>query len=250
MRNRDIAIAQNHAEAAKGKKAAEADQRVFVQQREAEAVGGENTSRANIARSNAELHVQEAESRQRSEVAARIAEAQIQQAQARAEKERLVASEVVRQEIDRQKAEILAAADAEQTRLRARGDADAVRARYEAEAEGLRKVLQSKADGYRALVESCGGDARAAASLLMIEKIEALVDAQVAAIQNLKIDKITVWDSGGGNGSSSTANFAASLLKSLPPLHEVARMAGVELPEYLGQMTMNGQSDKSVSPAE
>ncbi len=237
VRNKDIALAQNEAEAAKGRKAAEADQRVFVQQREAEAVGGENTSRANIARSTAELHVQQAEARQRAEVAAREAEVQIQLAQARAEKERLTASEVVRQEIERKKAEILAAADAEQTRLRARGEADAVLARYEAEAEGLRKVLQSKADGYRALVESCGGDARAAASLLMIEKIEQLVHTQVEAIKNLKIDKITVWDSGSGQGGSSTANFASSLIKSLPPLHEVAKMAGVELPEFLGAMT-------------
>lgn len=237
LRNKDIAIAQNAAEAEKGKKAADADRRVFVQQREAEAVGGENTARANIARSNSDLAVQEAEARRLSEVAAREAEAQIQLAQARTERERLTASEVVRQEIDKRKAEILAAADAEQTRLRARGEADAIRARYEAEAEGLRKVLQSKADGYRALVESCAGDARAAASLLMIEKIENLVNAQVAAIQNLKIDKITVWDSGDGKGGSSTANFASSLIKSLPPLHEVAKMAGVELPEYLGEMT-------------
>jgi len=58
----------------------------------------------------------------------------------------------------------------------------------------------------------------------------------VQAIQGLKIDKITVWDSGGGaGGGSSTVNFAASL--SLPPLHEVARMAGVELPEYLGEVS-------------
>jgi len=237
LRNKDIAVAQNSAEAEKGKKAADADRRVFVQQREAEAVSGENTSRGNIARSNAELAVQEADARKNAEVASREADVQIQLAQARSEKERLTASEIVRQEIDRRKAEILAAADAEQTRLRARGEADAIRARYEAEAEGLRKVLQSKADGYKALVESCAGDARAAASLLMIEKIEHLVDAQVAAIQNLKFDKITVWDSGNGENGGSTANFASSLIKSLPPLHEVAKMAGVELPEYLGQMS-------------
>lgn len=237
VRNREIALAQNVAESVKGKKAAEADQRVFVQQREAEAISGENSARANIAKSNAELSVQEAEARQRAEVASRQAEVQIQLAQARAETERLNASEVVRQEIEKRKAEILAAAEAEQARLRARGEADATLARYQAEAEGLRKVLQSKADGYRALVESCGGDARAAASLLMIEKIESLVAAQVAAIQNLKIDKVTVWDGGAGAaGGSSTANFASSLIKSLPPLHEVAKMAGVDLPEYLGEL--------------
>ena len=234
-REQQVQVAINEAEAAKGQKAAQAEQRVFVQAREAEAVTGENVARANIALSNASLSVKEAEARQMSEVAAREAEVKIQEAQARTEHQRLMASEVVRQQIDKQKAEIHAAADAEQARLRARGDADALRARYDAEAEGLRKVLQSKADGYRALVESCGGDARAAASLLMIEKIEHLVEAQVAAIKNLKIDKVTVWDGGTNAQGSSTANFAANLIKSLPPLHEVAKMAGVDLPEYLGQ---------------
>ena len=70
----------------------------------------------------------------------------------------------------------------------------------------------------------------------MIEKIEEIVATQVEAIKNLKIDKVTVWDSGAGNGgTSSTASFISSLVKSLPPLHEVAEMAGVELPEYLGR---------------
>ncbi|MET0387296.1 MAG: SPFH domain-containing protein, partial [Polyangiales bacterium] len=233
-REQQVQVAVNEAEASKGQKAAQAEQRVFVQQREADAVSGENVARASIARSNAELSVESAKARELAEVASREAEAKIQQSQARVEHERLAASEVVRQEIDKKKAEILAGADAQQARLRAQGDADAMRARYEAEADGLRKVLQSKADGYRALVESCGGDARAAASLLMIEKIEHLVDAQVAAIKGLRIDKVTVWDNGGPNGSS-TANFAASLIKSLPPLHEVAKMAGIDLPQYLGE---------------
>ncbi|MFT3926100.1 MAG: SPFH domain-containing protein [Myxococcales bacterium] len=241
QRDREVQVAQNTAEAAKGQKAADAERRVFVQQREAEAVSGENAAQASIAKSTAELNVQKAEAHRVAEVALREAQVQIQKIEALAEKERLTASEVVRQEIERQKAEILAAAEAEQTRLRARGEADAVRARYDAEAEGVRKVLQSKAEGYRALVESCNGDPRAAASLLMIEKIEELVKAQVEAVKNLKIDKVTVWDGGAGGhangqGSSATANFASSLIKSLPPLHEVAKMAGVELPEYLGEM--------------
>jgi flotillin len=87
-------------------------------------------------------------------------------------------------------------------------------------------------------VRSTGGDARAAATLLMIEKLEEVVARQVEAIRNLKIDKITVWDSGGSNGrASSTASFLSSLVTSLPPLQEIAKMAGVELPEYLGRMS-------------
>lgn len=127
--------------------------------------------------------------------------------------------------------------------------------RYEAEARGLRQVLESKAAGYESLVRSTGGDAQAAATLLMIEKLEQIVEKQVEAIQNLKIDKITVWDGGagagnGGNGSS-TARFLSSLLGSLPPLQEVAKMAGVELPEYLGTMADakgNGAAPPSRGP--
>ena len=73
----------------------------------------------------------------------------------------------------------------------------------------------------------------------MVEKIEDVVARQVEAIKNLKIDKVTVWDSGaGGDGKkgSSTAGFVSSLIGSLPPLQDLADMAGVELPSYLGRM--------------
>jgi len=235
LREKDIAVAKNLAEAEKGKKSAQADQRIFIHQREAEAVAGENQSKAAIVGSNADLAVREASARQQAQVATREAEVQIQLAEAKVERERLTASEIVREEIERRKMEIRAAADAEQVRLRARGDADAIVAKYEAEAEGLLKVLSAKAQGYEALVQSCAGDAKAAASLLMIEKIEQIVATQVEAIKNVKIDKVTVWDSGSGD-SSSTANFLSNMIKSLPPLHEVAKMAGVQLPEYLGRM--------------
>jgi flotillin len=116
--------------------------------------------------------------------------------------------------------------------------------KYEAEAQGIKQVLESKAAGYASLVLSCNGDAKSAATLLMIEKIEEIVGKQVEAIKNLKIDKITVWDSGAGNGNgkgdSSTANFLSSMIKSLPPLHEVAEMAGVSLPSFLGNIGSNG----------
>lgn len=237
VREKEIKVAENVAQAVKGKKAAEADQRVYVQGQEAQAVKGENESRANIANYNAELAVKTAVALQRGEVAKRQAEVEIQKAQYLAEEQRLNAEEVVRKEIEKRKIEISAEAEAEKLRREARGQADAILAKYEAEAKGVRQVLDSKAAGYRALVESCQGDAKSAATFLLVEKIEHMVGLQVEAIRNLKIDKITVWDSGGGkDGTSSTASFASSLIKSLPPLHEVAKMAGVDLPEYLGTM--------------
>lgn len=239
-RERDVRVAEATAEAIKGKKRAEADQRVYVQAQEKDAVGGENTSKAEIAAFNATLAVREAEAFRQGEVAKREAEVEIQKAQYKAELERLNAAEVVQKEIDRRKIEIAAAAEAERIRLVAKGEADAVLLKFQAEAAGLKQLLESKAAGYDRLVSSCAGDAKSAATLLMIEKLEAIVASQVEAIRNLKIDKITVWDSGAADGSSSTANFASNLIKSLPPLHEVARMAGVDLPDYLGKIRPDG----------
>ncbi|MEM7134973.1 MAG: SPFH domain-containing protein [Myxococcota bacterium] len=234
--DRRIYVQQQEASAVKGEKQAEADRRIYVQEQEAQAIDGENKAKANIAEYNAELAIRAAAALQQGEVAKREAEARIQKAQYLAEQERLRAAEVAQQEIDKEKIEIAAEAEAEKLRREARGEADAILAKYKAEAEGTLSVLQAKADGYRQLVEAAGGDAKAAATLLMVEKIEDIVARQVEAIQNLKIDKITVWDSGEGDRGSSTSGFISSLIKTLPPIHELSEMAGVELPEYLGKV--------------
>jgi flotillin len=235
-RELQIKVAENEATSVKGQKKAEAEKRVFVQSQEAEAIAGENRARALIAASNAELTVQAAQASQRGQVAQFDAQAEIQKSQAKAELQRLTAAEVVRQQIEKQKITIAAEAEAEKTRREAQGQADAILLKYEAEAKGVRQVLEAKAAGYQALVHSAGNDARAAATLLLTEKLEQIVTLQVEAIKAIKIDKVTVWDAGNGaNGNgSTTANFLAGMVKSLPPLHDVAAMAGLELPKYLG----------------
>jgi len=244
-REKEIRVAENVAQSEKGRKTAEADRRVFVQRQESEAVTGENESKATIAAVNAELAIKEAEALKRGEVARKQAEVEIQKAQYLAEQERLNAEEIVIEETTRRKVEIAADAEAERQRRVAQGAADAILAKYNAEAEGVRKLLDSKAAGYEALVKSCSGDARAAGTLLMIEKLEDIVAKQVEAISKLKIDKITVWDSGAGASGqgSSTANFVSSLVRSLPPLQDVAAMAGVELPAYLGKVAQKPEDE-------
>ena len=235
-RDREVQVAQNVAESQKGQKSAEVDRRVFVQQQEATGVQGENLSRAEIASYQADLEEKEAAAMQRAEVARRTAEMEVQKAQYNLEQERLRAEEIVREEISKTQIEIAAEAEAERQRRIAQGEADAVLARYNAEAEGTKAVLEAKANGYKQLVASAGGDVKAAATLLMVEKIEEIVARQTEAIANLQIDKITVWDSGSGGEGGSTANFVSSLIRSLPPVHDVAKMAGVDLPDYLGSM--------------
>ena len=235
----EISVQEAKSATAQGKASAISLERVFVQEQEKLAIEGENLSRAAIAISNATLAEKEAEARQRSEVAQRRAQEEIEKAQYSLESERLRAADIAREKVAKEQVEISADAEAERQRRIAQGQADAILARYQAEAVGQQAVLEAKAAGYKSLVASAGGDTKAAATLLMVEKIEELVSRQTEAISNLKIDKITVWDSGNGgnNGEGgSTSNFISSLMQSLPPVHDVAKMAGIELPAYLGEM--------------
>lgn len=97
-------------------------------------------------------------------------------------------------------------------------------------------------------MEACGEDAKSAETMLLVEKLEEIVKLQVEAIKNIKIEKITVWDSGqmGENGKgSSTSNFISQFTKSLPALHDIASLAGLELPEYLGKVSKDSQNEIS-----
>jgi len=242
-----VYVAGQERDAINGEKKAVAEQRVFVADQESSAVDGENKAKAAIADSNARLAVRAAEAQRIGEVAKREAEVLIQKAQYKAELERLTAEEVVQREIDRQKVIIDAEAEAEKIRRVAKGEADGVLLKYQAEAQGLQTLLEGKAQGYQRLVGSTGGDAKAAATMLMIEKLEEIVARQTEAISNIKIDRITVWDGANGEKGSSTANFISSLMKALPPMQDVASMAGVELPSFLGKIK---EEEKKASDSE
>jgi flotillin len=238
-REQAIAIAREAALAEQGKKAAEAEQRVRVAELESNAVRGENESRALMADSEATLAERRADARRRGEVASALAARDVLLAEKEQELAKLQKTQVVQQTIERQKIEIDADAEAERLRRIARGEADAILAKYSAEAEGLLKVLDAKAAGYEKLLRICGERKDLAPALLIIEKLPELIAEQVKAIQNLKIDKITVWDSGAsGNGDAagSTKHFLRGLIGALPPIHELAQQAGIDLPEVLGRV--------------
>jgi flotillin len=200
----------------------------------AEAVSGENVSKANVAQYNADLTVKEAKAKKMAEVAQAEASEAILNAQALVEKALLTKQEVVQEEINKVKVEVQADATAAQLKKIADGEAYSIKAKYVAEAEGVKALLEAKADGYKNLLSVCGDRPETAATLLMIEKLEDIVRHQTEAIKNLKIDKITVWDSGQG---TSTAGFLKQFAGVLPPVQELAKQAGIELPDYLGKIS-------------
>ena len=52
----------------------------------------------------------------------------------------------------------------------------------------------------------------------------------------------------GADGKTTTANFLSGMLQSLPPLHDVAGMAGLDLPDYLGKVKTD-KRDEQAAPA-
>lgn len=242
-REREVQLSYEQSQAEQGKKEAQTQQRVAVSELEATAVEGENLSKAKVADYEALLSEKNAEARRRNQVANAEADKAILEAQKEVETRRLEKDQIVQKEIERKKMEIDAEARAEQTRRLAKGEADAVLMKFQAEAEGLQKLLDAKASGYERIISACHGDTKAASTLLLLEKMEHLVAKQTEAISNLKIDKITVWDSGsGGEGKGTTSNFIRNFVSALPPIHDIARQAGIELPAYLGSMSSDNPS--------
>ncbi|MCX5922202.1 MAG: SPFH domain-containing protein [Candidatus Dependentiae bacterium] len=238
----DVAEQDKHGEI--GRAQADKQKRIQVAAYNAEAVQGENEAKGRIANVNAELIEKEAEADRRSKTAQQNSYAEINIAKGAAEIKRLEAEEIVPKEIEKRKIEIAAQAEAEKHKIDAYAKAAAVLAMKDAEAQGTLNVLKAKADGYKLLIEACLANAQDAATLLMVEKLEEIVKLQTEAIKNIKIDKITVWDSGKGDGSS-TANFLSGMIKSLPPLHDVAAMSGVKLPDYLGNIVKETEGNEA-----
>ncbi len=252
-RVREIAVAEREAEITAAKKLAEQDQRIRVADSEAKARTGENTSAALVAKSEAELAEIRADAKRRADVAAAKALEAILTAQREQELARLAKEQLAPQEVEKKRIELAAAAEAEKRRIEAQGDADAILAKFEAEATGTQKVLEAKAEGYRQLIAACGSNPQVGPTLLLIEQLPKLVAEQVKAIQNLKIDKITVWDTGtggggggggvpgiSGSGRNTTADWLSGMVGALPRLHELAQQAGIELPQALGKIQESG----------
>ncbi|NLE66592.1 MAG: flotillin family protein [Lentisphaerae bacterium] len=256
-RRQQVAAAQAQAEI--GEAAADREKRQNIARLDAEAVHAETDANAQKARFRADQKVAEEESRNKGDSASREADGAIRVAQETAEKKaedaraireqsRLNAEIVVPAEAQRKKIVIGAEAEKQQAVLVAQGQADAMLARMTAEGRGVQAVLDGKAQGYRNLVASAG-DPQVATSLLIIEKLLEISHVQAQAIQNLPLEKIVVWD-GGGTGAGGVAELGRRIMGVLPPMHELARQVGLDLPEFLGKINAAAKAEAAKTPPE
>ncbi|QXP56924.1 flotillin family protein [Cellulophaga sp. HaHa_2_95] len=239
-------VAEKNRDGSIGEANAVQDERTQVAAANAQAVEGENIAKINVANSDSLRRQREAEAERTAIASEKVQSAKALEESYAAEKdaelaraERVRSSQmadiVVPAEIDKKKVEIDAEADAERTRRIAKGEADAILFKAQAEAQGLLEILTKQAQGLDQIVKAAGNNPKDAVLLLVADKLPELVKTQAEAIKNIKIDKVTVWDSGAksADGKGSTANFISGMYKSVPPLQEMFNMAGMQLPEYL-----------------
>jgi len=236
-------------------KQAERDMRIELADADARAIEGENTAKADVANSVADLQVKKAAAYELGETKKVQAEAAVVEADhlarakaALAEAKRVEAKQRAELEAPAiaQKARTIveAEAEAQRRRIEAEGQAAAIYAKLEAEARGQYQMLAKKGEGLLEIIKACGG-AQEAFQMLMLEHFDNLVDASAKAISNIKFDKVVVWEGNGKNGKSSTADWLQNMARTLPPMMQVMKdIGGVEIPDVLTRFDSCKQDEK------
>lgn len=237
----------------------EREMRISVSDANAKAVSGENDAKAEIARTNADLRIQEADAYERAETRYREAQAAVLEAQYLAEAKAAAAQATKVEAETRAKLESVSKAQKAKTivdaeaaaamkKIDAEAEAAAIFLKLEAEARGQYEILAKKGDGLKLIVESCGG-AQPAFQMMMLEHLEQLSETAATAISNVKFDKVVVWDGGqNGEGGNGASNFLRGLGSSLPPMLQIMKdIGGVEMPEYFGRL-MSEEPTKTIIP--
>jgi flotillin len=273
-----IKVAQAERDAEIGKALADKEMTVSVAAAQADATQGKNTAQQQIAQSNADLRIKQAEAARTAQVAENVAKADVerqtfdaegkaQEARAEMSRKQQFAERVVPAQIAKDALVVQSEAAAQQVTIAAQAEgqrmitikqAEAVAAESEgkkimslkqAEGWGIKAVLEGRADGFRQLVASAGGNASEAVVVLVADQLPAMIDSQMKGISNLKIDKVMVWGGGNDGGKGGISTLLKDLITGLPPVTELARAAGIDLPPVLGRVQNDIASASYSQPA-
>jgi flotillin len=260
-----VKVAQAERDAEIGRAMADKEMTVSVAGAQADATQGKNTAQQQIAQSNADLRIKQAEAARTAQVAENMAkadverqtfdaEAKAQEARAEMQRKQQYAERVVPAEIAKDALivtsqaaaqQVMIAADAEGKRMiiikqseaiAAEAEAKKILALKQAEGSGIKAVLEGRAEGFRQLVASAGGNSNEAVVVLIADQLPAMIDSQMKGISNLKIDKVVVWGGGEGGAQGGISRLLKDLITGLPPVTDLAKAAGVELPSALGRI--------------
>ena len=209
IRDAEIAKARAHAETAQ-------------QQSESKRVAEVASAEASVAISEAQnrLRVRQAELGREAEIAERVARADAERAEALARTQ--LEQQRVELERTRLQADVVQTAEAEREAAEARAKADAapILENGRAQAEALRMLL--------AEIEKAGD---AGLKVFIAERMPTLLGQALEAMKDIDIDRVTVIDSGSGQGVANATTQKVNA--SLSALQQVAGAMGLDLDEFV-----------------
>lgn len=206
----------------------------------AEVAEAENLERARIAEAEANKAIVKAETQVRIVKAQLDADAEAEEAKvsvaarvAEAKAEQELAEEEIKLAEKRQRAAIVVKAEAERQAKEeiAKGNAARILEDGQAEVEVLRQKL--------ALWQEAGTEAE---RLFLIQMLPEIMERVVSTVDNLKIDKITVVDSGQGGGGSGVPALFSQIAGATPALLESLKAStGIDVAGMLSSATTEAE---------
>lgn len=214
---------------------AEADQAYFIQEARSKQAVTENQMQVELTRKDREIELEEKEIRRR----ANQYDAEVKK-KADAERYAIEQSAEAMKLRQMREAEALqyrieaeARAKAEQQRLEGLAQADAERARGTAQADVIRLKGLAEAEAKQKLAEAFEKFGQAAVLDILVKMMPELAGRIAEPLGN--IDKITVVDTGNGEGANRVSNYVTSLMSTAPEM--LKTVAGIDVQELIRRFT-------------
>lgn len=227
---------------------AEADQAYFIQEARSKQAVTENQMQVELTRKDREIELEEKEIRRR----ANQYDAEVKK-KADAERYAIEQSAEATKLRQMREAEALqyrieaeARAKAEQQRLEGLAQADAERARGTAQADVIRLKGLAEAEAKQKLAEAFEKFGQAAVLDILVKMMPELAGRIADPLRS--IDKITVVDTGHGEGAARVSNYVTSLMSTAPEM--LKSVAGIDVQELIRRFTARAVEGKTEAEAE
>lgn len=213
----------------------------------AEVVEAEKREQAKLAEAKADIEITRAENEVRILRAQLAADAEAEEAKvnvaarvAEAKAEQELAEQEISLAEKRQRAEVIVAAEAERLAKEelAKGDAARILEDGQAEVDVLTRKLE--------LWKNAGSDAE---RLFLIQMLPDIMREVIKTVDNLKIDKLTVVDSGQGGSGNGVPAVMSQIAGATPALLESLKAStGVDIATMLSRAANSSQTPPSEAP--
>jgi flotillin len=218
---------------------AEADQAYHIQEARSKQTAVEEQMKVEIVRKEREIDLEEKEilrrEKQYDAEVKKKADADRYSVEQAAEADK--AKRMREADAQQYKIEAEAKANAEQKRLDGLAIADADRAKGTAEAEVIRLKGTAEAEAKEKLAEAFAKYGDAAVLDIIVKMLPELAERVAAPIQ--AIDKLTVVDSGNGDGATRVSNYVTSLMATAPEM--LKNVSGIDLESLVKGLTEKQQ---------